>query len=63
MKLKQPQRSQKTTWMPIVRQELTSIRIKLGLSKEGQTLTVLSEVTVCELFVRHVVQYQLHVTS
>ena len=64
---KRPQGRPKTTWMQTVRQDLTSIGIKLDLSKEAQTLKRLSDLTHDRKnwrgIVRRVVQYQLRVTS
>ena len=60
-KVKRPQGRPKTTWMQTVRQDLTSIGIKLDLSKEAQTLKRLSELTHDRKnwrgIVRRVVQY------
>ena len=66
-KVKRPQGRPKTTWMQTVRQDLTSIGIKLDLSKEEQTLKGLSDLTHDRKnwggIVRRAVQYQLRVTS
>ena len=60
-KVKRPQGRPKTTWMQTVRQDLTSIGIKLDLSKEAQTLKRLSDLTHDRKnwrgIVRRVVQY------
>ena len=44
-KVERPQGRPKTTLMLTVRQHLASIGIKLHLSKEAQTLNVLSQLT------------------
>ena len=66
-KVKWPQGRSKTTWMQTVRQDLASNGIKLDLSKEAQTLNMLSELTqdrkIWRGIVRRVVQYKQCQTS